>query len=134
MYYDKVYNIAPSAISTHLRIDIADLEDISIGIGGSFLQNLPSPVEYDLAKSYIKVIIKDSLGKIIYDRLGYFVYDEEIGGYINTIVFGEPIPISISAVQNINVKGRIYLTNNTFFEYNKVNLGPETFINLYFNN
>jgi hypothetical protein len=92
------------------------------------LNSLPGPVQYKLDTSYIKITIKESDGSLIYEVTKFI---NLISPDIFNIIFTKEFPTDTEDLL-VSVGGRIFLTNNTFYDFNKDNLGELENINFNF--
>lgn len=130
MLYDKNQGFNIEGIETHLAINLLYENNL---IFVDFLKTtLPENVNYNFNLSFMKVVITNWEG-VIFERLGNFDYVNENDNYIIREIFHGIDIIGLQPDNSVSVSGRIYITNNTFFSFNRNNISPRQFIPLYFN-
>lgn len=105
----------------------------TLHLEADFLTNtLPSGFDYDFDKSYVNVISRNVVNQILKEQVYNFEeFDSDIS-YVNTLVANSySLPEDTTY---INLRGRIYLSNNTFFSFNEnIEFNINRYTNLYFN-
>ena len=144
MNYDRNLTLGSDNISSNIRVnwDLIETNPLNsvYNLKVDLLMNLPGDLEYNLDTTFVKVTRESYPGNPEYSLQGPLVEPSEIGGYLNTKALMENafyIPNTAGASDDVPpplvLRGRIYLSNNTFFVLNKNLEIGQFFINSYFN-
>lgn len=129
---DHDVNIDIEALISHIKWD-SNGEGEILYLAPALLNNLDSSMYYDLDKSYMRIRFKNGANILGESQIYNFTQPNISSGYLNVVISEDGIIIPINT-DNIEVYGRIYLSNNTFYSFNDIlTLNEIKFTSMYFN-